>query len=241
MGTEISAVIRSLTASERTRGSRSILSGVTIAERGPAIVALVGESGSGKTATLRSLCGALRRGETLDAQITIQVDGTTMQPHALRTMGALAYVEQNASLLPWLSIRDNLLLPSRLNRALVAPSDSKMLQAIDDVGIALPGLARGDVLDSASSTLSGGQAQRLCLLRAFAFRPRLLLLDEAMGGLDPRNRHRVMQLIKSYVDESGAICVLTTHHHRECRDLATNVIALERGRQVPKEHVLVTA
>jgi sulfonate transport system ATP-binding protein len=179
-------------------GQRVVLDGVDLSLAPGEFVAVVGRSGCGKSTLLR----AIARLDALDA-------GTIKGNDALRMMF------QEARLLPWKSVLDNVRLG--LNGD-VAPA----LAALEAVGLA------GRAADWPAA-LSGGQKQRVALARALVHQPPLLLLDEPLGALDALTRIEMQRLIESLWLARGFTAVLVTHDVQEAIALADRVLVVEQG------------
>jgi branched-chain amino acid transport system ATP-binding protein len=152
-------------------GRTPALFGVDLRVAEGEIVALLGRNGVGKTTTLRSIVG-----QTTRTAGGVAVDGTAierMPTHAIARMG-VAYVPEDRGVFPGLTVAENL----RLGRlAGGAASD------VHDAVLRFPVL--GERLEQDAGALSGGERQMLALGRALLTRPRLLLIDEFSGGLQP--------------------------------------------------------
>jgi ABC-2 type transport system ATP-binding protein len=92
-------------------------------------------------------------------------------------------------------------------------------------------VALGEIARRQAGGLSGGQRRRLALALAFIGRPRVVLLDEPGGDLDPSARRGLWETLRAYVHDGGAV-LLTTHHLDEAEVLATRVAVIHRGRVV---------
>jgi osmoprotectant transport system ATP-binding protein len=184
------------------------------------LVAIVGESGSGKTTLLRMLNRLVDRDDGV-----VRVDGRdvrTCEPVELRR--TIGYVIQHVGLLPHLSIGDNVALVPRLLRwpaALVAARVDELL--------ALIGLPAERYRDRFPEQLSGGQRQRVGLARALAAKPKLLLLDEPFGALDPITRAQLQRELARIHRELALTSILVTHDLLEALVLADRVAVMLRG------------
>lgn len=188
----------SLRALQKSYGSRQVLHGVDLRLSPGEFVAIVGRSGCGKSTLLRAIAGL----ETLDGG-------------AIEGADTLRMMFQEARLLPWKSVLDNV----RLGLA-------------EDRGGALEALAAVGLHDRAGdwpSSLSGGQRQRVALARALVHRPPLLLLDEPLGALDALTRIEMQRLIESLWLARGFTAVLVTHDVQEALALADRVLVIEQG------------
>jgi NitT/TauT family transport system ATP-binding protein len=172
-----------------------------------AFVALLGPSGCGKSTLLRLIAG-------LDAPTagSITLEGEV-------TRGALAYVFQDAHLLPWRSVEQNVALPLELGGVPGAERKARTRQALADVGLA-------DALNRFPAELSGGMRMRASLARAIVTRPRLLLLDEPFAALDELTRQRLDDQLRSLHRALGMTVLFVTHSIAEAIYLAERAIVL---------------
>lgn len=190
---------------------------VSFALEAGAIYDLVGPSGAGKSTLLRACALMLARdaGEFyLDGRPSSEFKPTTWRRD-------VCLVPQQAALVAG-TVRDNLLLPWRLkvNAGERPPADDELARLL--VAAALPDVG----LDRDASQLSGGQAARVALLRAFATRPRVLLLDEVDAALDDDSALAVGRLTRSLVD-ARATCLRI--RHRASDGFASGAFALDGG------------
>ncbi len=208
---------RHITASYDREGDRApLLSDISFTLHEGAIYDLVGPSGSGKSTLLR-ICALMmekRGGELfLDGR-----ESAAFAPTAWRRQVCL--VPQTSALVPG-SIRDNLMLPWKLkvHAGESRPTDDFLQGLLDDAELA-------DVeLDRDVSQLSGGQTARVALLRVFATRPRVLLLDEVDAALDDESAHAVGRLTDRLVD-TGLTCLRI--RHRAADGYAKGVFTLSK-------------
>lgn len=174
------------------------------------MTALVGPSGCGKSTLLRMVAGL----ETPTAG-TITLDGAS--PQVLQGQGALAMAFQDASLLPWRSVRGNVALALTLARQ---PAD----RAAVDAMIARVGLAGFE--GARPAELSGGMRQRAAIARCLVTKPRVLLLDEPFGAVDELTRARLNQDLPPLWQTGATTTLMVTHSIREAVVLADRVIVL---------------
>ena len=184
-------------------GPHTVLDGIDLSIAPGEFVALVGRSGCGKSTLLRLIAGL----EQADGgSVTIDGDG---RADALRLMF------QEARLLPWKSVLENVALGGIAREAALA--------ALEQVGLAT---RAGEW----PSVLSGGQRQRVALARALVHAPGILLLDEPLGALDALTRIGMQQLIEALWQRKGFSAVLVTHDVQEALVLADRVLVIEEGR-----------
>ncbi|WP_127507757.1 ATP-binding cassette domain-containing protein [Paenibacillus humicus] len=186
---------------------RPVLSELNLSVRSGEFVAVVGRSGCGKSTLLRLVAGL---------QQPSQGEIAWEEAHASGTPEYTRVLFQEARLLPWKSVLDNVRLAAGTDRDTAA-------DALRQVGLA-------SRENDWPSVLSGGQRQRVALARALASRPRLLLLDEPLGALDALTRIEMQSLIESLWAESGFTTILVTHDVSEAVALADRVLLIEEGR-----------
>jgi NitT/TauT family transport system ATP-binding protein len=210
-------------------GEHVVLEGITleIAER--SFVALVGPSGCGKSTFLKMLLS-----EEVPSRGRILLDGA---PLAAEPEAGRGVVFQRYSVFPHLTALGNVMLGLEIGasrfwgrlwgarRRVAAEQAQALLEAV--------GLA--DAAGKYPAQLSGGMQQRLALAQALATKPRVLLLDEPFGALDPGIRAEIHQLMKRLWHERPLTVVMVTHDMSEAFTLATRVIAFERRRNEPSD------
>jgi len=180
-------------------------------------IALVGPSGCGKSTLLKVVAGLIRANK---GKVVVAGQEVT-QP--LKIVG-MAF--QNATLLPWRSTRDNVLLPLEI----VEPhrqnfkSDKAKYEAMADELLETVGLTGFG--DSAPWELSGGMQQRAQLCRALVHEPDLLLLDEPFGALDAFTREELWDVLQDLYLKRKCTVMLVTHDLREAVYLADTVYVM---------------
>jgi len=185
-------------------------------------IALLGRSGSGKS-TLLNLVSGLAQPTTGHVRVAGQ-DITTLDERArtLLRRRRIGFVYQFFNLIDTLSVEDNVLLPLELDGRLDAAGRERTLGLLDEVGLA-------DRRDSRPDRLSGGEQQRVALVRALAHEPDLVLADEPTGNLDADTGALVLDLIDRLVRPAGHTLVLVTHSP-DVAARADRVLRLDDGR-----------
>ena len=182
---------------------------------------LVGASGCGKTTTLK----LVNRLAEPDAG-TVFVDGRDVRegaPHELRRR--IGYAFQQVGLFPHLTVAENVgITPALLGLA------AATIAARVDALLALVELEPALFRERRPADLSGGQAQRVGLARALAAEPRVLLLDEPFGALDPLTRDRLQQSFARIRRELALTVMFVSHDMAEALLLADRIAVLEAGR-----------
>jgi len=203
-------------------GGRPVLRGtdLTVAQRES--VALLGSSGSGKSTLLRVIAGLElpERGEVLIGGTPATRDGRLLVPPHRR---GIAMLFQDLALWPNLSVSGNV----RLGLSGLRLPGHRTQERIDR---ALALCRISDLAGRRPGTLSGGQQQRVALARALAMHPKLLLLDEPLGGLDLLTKQAVLQEIARLKAELGFGVILVTHDPAEVRALCDCLAVLEDER-----------
>jgi len=182
-------------------------------------VAVLGASGSGKTTLLRAIAGLL----TPDAG-TISWDGADLRPvPAHRRRFGLVF--QDFALFPHLDVAGNVGFGLRMSGVATPELAGRVDAALARVGLAGLGSRRVE-------ELSGGQAQRVALARTFAPDPRMLLLDEPLGSLDPALRRDLATDLAAALAADPIPTLLVTHDTDEAFALAGRVAVMDGGRIV---------
>jgi bicarbonate transport system ATP-binding protein len=133
-------------------------------------------------------------------------------------------VFQNYSLLPWMTVRQNIALA--VDEVLSHLSDAERKDIIDH-HIKMVGLSHA--VDKPPAQLSGGMKQRVAIARALAIRPKLLLLDEPFGALDALTRGNMQEQLMQICEESKVTCLMVTHDVDEALLLSDRVVMLTNG------------
>ena len=183
-------------------------------------VALVGGSGSGKTTLLKTING-LNRPDA--GQVTVAgEDVAAAEPHLLRRR--IGYVFQEVGLFPHLTVAENIGVTPRLLGWDKARIEGRVAVLLDLV--ALP----REMAERPPAALSGGQRQRVGVARALAAEPKLMLMDEPFGALDPITRDALGADYRALHERLGLTTVMVTHDMAEAVLLADRVVVLREGR-----------
>jgi NitT/TauT family transport system ATP-binding protein len=187
-------------------------------------LAILGPSGCGKSTLLRLIAG-LDRPQAGEVHVTS--DG--VESERLRRSD-VAYVFQDAHLLPWRNVIQNVALPLELIHVDRAKRLEAARKAIEQVGLA-------DAADRYPNQLSGGMRMRVSLARAMVTRPRLLLLDEPFAALDEITRQRLDERLRELWAAAGMTVLFVTHSTTEAVFLAERAIVLsQRPGRVMDDH-----
>ena len=189
-------------------------------ERGE-FLAIVGGSGSGKTTLLRL---ANRLIEADHGHITVEgEDVRAVDPVALRRR--IGYVFQSGGLFPHMSVATNIGITPKLKGEREADISAKVDELLD-----LVRLDRGEFRDRFPHELSGGQRQRVGVARALAAQPKIVLMDEPFGALDPLTRDALCDDYRALHDRLGLTTVLITHDMTEAILHADRIAVMHGGK-----------
>ena len=199
-------------------GAVAAVQGLDLSIASGEFIVLLGPSGAGKTTTLRLVAGL----EKPDAgQVHIGGRDVTALAPALRNV---AFVFQQYSLYPHLSVYDNLAFP--LRSPMHPTPEAEIRRKVNEVATML---RIDDKLQSPATKLSGGQMQRVAIGRALVRDPSVYLMDEPLSSLDAKLRNDLRLELKRIQQDLGATMLYVTHDQVEALTLATRIGVLERG------------
>lgn len=224
---------------EKSYNGERVLFGVSLDIADGEFVSIMGESGSGKSTLLSILGGFLDAdgGEVLlDGEQILKLNERQLAQIRCTTLG---FVFQSYKLIPTLTVRDNLLLPTLLggknmgdikemlpsfqnNDKTQSREESKNVtnrknekykdeNSFEYLQKLIHALGISELLDKFPDQLSGGQCQRVAIARALLYKPKTLILDEPTGALDSEMEKRVMELLGEVNRELGTTIVQVTH------------------------------
>ncbi|KWF15449.1 ectoine/hydroxyectoine ABC transporter ATP-binding protein EhuA [Burkholderia ubonensis] len=214
-------------------GTQRVLERVSFAAPRGSVTVIVGPSGSGKSTLLRTINHLERVDDgyiDIDGElIGYRRDGDVLyelkERDVLKRRTEVGMVFQNFNLFPHLTVLENLVeAPVAVGGATRDAAERTARALLARVGLA-------DKADAYPRQLSGGQQQRVAIARALALRPKVLLFDEPTSALDPELVNEVLDVIKELA-RSGTTLVIVTHEIGFAREVADNVLFMERGRIV---------
>jgi NitT/TauT family transport system ATP-binding protein len=219
---EVKGLSKTYGAGER---ATEAIADVTMSVADREFVCVVGPSGGGKTTLLKCIAGLLRptRGE-----VVLRGKRVTGPPEEL----ALVFQEYSRSLMPWSSVRKNVLLPLRHKKLGAGERGRLVEEALEAVGLTR-------FIDHYPWQLSGGMQQRVAIARALAYQPSVLLMDEPFASVDAQTRGDLEDLILRVRDEFGITIVFVTHDIDESIYLGDRVVVLTHAPAQVKEVVTV--
>jgi len=214
------AVISLEAVHKRYRSDRpAVLDGIDLQVAEGEYLAVMGESGVGKT-TLLNLLAGLDRPDA--GRVTVDgVDLSTLDDDAttLLRRRAVGFVFQAFHVLPYLSVRQNVDLPLRLQGVDAGARRERTEQMLAALGI-------GALADRLPRELSGGELQRTAIARALIHRPRIVLADEPTGNLDPRSAAQMLALLRAQIKAHAGAGILITHS-RAAAQTADRILILD--------------
>jgi osmoprotectant transport system ATP-binding protein len=187
-----------------------------------AFVALVGASGSGKTTTLKTIN---RLVDPDEGEVRLDGEPAAGRPGPQLRRG-IGYVFQGIGLFPHMTVGENIAVTPRL----LGWRDAEIAARVDEL-LDLVALPRGHAARMPAA-LSGGQRQRVGVARALAARPRIVLMDEPFGALDPVTRRELGDAYRALHQELGLTTVMVTHDVQEAVLLADRIVVMKDGQVV---------
>jgi NitT/TauT family transport system ATP-binding protein len=198
---------------------------VTFSVEDREFVCVVGPSGCGKTTLLKCIAGLLAPSH---GKVVLRGKRVTEPPEQM----ALVFQEYGRSLMPWSSVRNNVLLPLRHKKLSRAERNQLVEEAVEAVGLVR-------FLDHYPWQLSGGMQQRVAIARALAYQPQVLLMDEPFASVDAQTRGDLEDLVLRVREQFGVTIVFVTHDIDESIYLSDRVVVLTQSPTEVKEIVEV--
>jgi osmoprotectant transport system ATP-binding protein len=204
-------------------GDGRVLDRVSLDVREREFLAVVGPSGSGKSTLLRLV------NRLIDPSAgTVRVDGEDVQGvDAVTLRRQIGYVFQGVGLFPHMTVAENIAITPKL----LGWDDARRAARVDEL-IGLVRLDRDKHRDRLPTQLSGGEGQRVGVARALAAKPKIVLMDEPFGALDPLTRDALGADYRALHDELGLTTIMITHDTLEAVLLADRIAVIHQGRIV---------
>jgi ABC-2 type transport system ATP-binding protein len=195
------------------------VNGLSLTVQEGEIYGLVGPDGAGKTTTMRLICGGFNpdRG-------SVSIRGYDLAHHAEQARSQIGYLAQRFSLYGDLTVTENLHFFAQMHGLKASEWKPRAQEILQFVGLA-------EFADRMADQLSGGMKQKLGLATALVHRPKVLLLDEPTGGVDPVTRQDFWQLIIRLVSQEGVSVLVSTPYMDEAAR-CTRVGFMERGKMI---------
>lgn len=184
---------------------------------------LLGESGCGKTTTLKMINRLVEPSSGV-----IEVDGEALQERdPILWRRSVGYVIQRIGLFPHMTVEENMMIVPKLLKW----TPSRMQKRLNEL-FELIALPMDEFRSRFPRELSGGQQQRIGLARALAFEPKILLMDEPLGALDPITRDSIQQDIIKIQKTLGLTVVMVTHDMTEALLMGDRIAVMLKGKIV---------
>ena len=217
------AVISFENVSKRYGEAAPVLDGVSLAVPAHEFLAIVGPSGSGKTTLLRLVNRLIDPTEG-----TVRVEGEDVQSvDAVTLRRRIGYVFQGVGLFPHMTVAENIAITPKL----LGWAAARTARRIDEL-LELVRLDPAKYRDRLPAQLSGGERQRVGVARAIAAEPKIVLMDEPFGALDPITRDALGEDYRRLHGELGLTSVMITHDMLEALLLADRIVVIRGGRIV---------
>jgi osmoprotectant transport system ATP-binding protein len=217
-------------------GDASAVEDVSFVVEEASLLVLLGASGSGKTTTLKMINRLI---EPSSGRVLVGgQDVAGIEPHLLRRQ--IGYVFQRIGLFPHMTVAQNI----GITPSLLGWEEDRIASRVDEL-LELVELDPRSVRGRSPAGLSGGEKQRVAVARALAARPRLMLLDEPFGALDPITRDRLQRSFQRIRRQLRLTAIFVTHDMAEALLLGDRIAVMKEGRVVqvgtPPELVLQPA
>lgn len=193
-------------------GDHQVLGDINVTVRSGEFMCIVGPSGAGKTTLLQCLSGLTN---PTTGTVSLRGRKVTEPPAEM----AIVFQDYSRSLMPWLSVLDNVMLPLRSAITDKAERKKKAMEALVEVGLK-------DHVQKYPWQLSGGMQQRVAIARALGYAPEIVLMDEPFASVDAQTRGDLEDLTLRLKNHLGITIVLVTHDIDEAVYLADRVLVL---------------
>lgn len=191
----------------------TVLSDVSLTIEPGEFVSVIGPSGCGKSTLLKVVAGLLNQNEG-----AVRIGGEPVRAAAKKKL--IGLVPQAPALLPWRTVRDNVLLPVKVNKQ---ANEGRELRDAEEL---LRSFGLGQALDKYPGQLSGGMQQRVAIARAFAFDPAILLMDEPFSALDEMNRDKQRLGLLDFWQSNRKSVMFVTHSVPEAIMLSDRIVLM---------------
>ncbi|QGU08220.1 Bicarbonate transport ATP-binding protein CmpD [Corynebacterium occultum] len=198
----------------KSYGPNQVLGNLNFNVRSGEFMCIVGPSGAGKTTLLQCLSGLI---SPSGGSVSLRDKVVTEPPAEM----AIVFQDYSRSLMPWMSILDNVMLPLRTSVKDKTKRQERAMEALAEVGLK-------DHTTKYPWQLSGGMQQRVAIARALAYSPAIVLMDEPFASVDAQTRADLEDLILGVKNRLGITIALVTHDIDEAVYLADRVLVLGR-------------
>ncbi len=204
---------------------RDILKGIDCSIPKGALTTISGPSGSGKTTFMYALAGLSEevKGEVSYGDVSLYSLGTTERDHF--RLKNISFIFQHLNLFGFMNVEDNIRLNYILRNEKVSREVEERIDEYLDI------MKLGEVRKKEIQTLSGGEKQRIAIIRAFISGAKYIFADEPTGNLDRENSYLFMDCLKDIMEESDATVVLVTHDN-QIFQYGDNRLIIEDGKLI---------
>ena len=183
------------------------------------ITGFVGPNGAGKSTTIRMITG-LSRPDSGDVKVFGMNPYDNPRAHEM-----FGFVSEHDDLYSWASVYDSVKLIAKLNEPRAKDLDDRIVEALTAVGMY-------KYADRKTSALSKGMRQRTRIAAALVHKPRLLILDEPLKGLDPLGRRTIMNLLLKLNHDDGVTILISSHILEELEQVVNRISLIHRGQTI---------
>ncbi len=209
------------------KSSRVILDSLNLSFNEGEFILLLGHSGSGKS-TLLNLLGGIDQPDSGDIHINgVTLNRLSERQRTLFRRQHIGFIFQFFNLIPTLTVFENVTLALQLSGGLNRETEADVRRLIERIGLS-------HRQDAFPDRLSGGEQQRVAILRAIAHNPTVLLADEPTGNLDEETGHTVLNLLLELTRQRNKTLIMATHNP-EIVPLADKVFRVTHGQLLPDE------
>lgn len=202
---------------------KNVLNNISVEYLNNQTIAIVGASGCGKSTFLRLLCGIIQKDKKNILEGDIKIDG--FSPDNYTKQGKVGFMFQEPTLLPNLTVKENIVFPMKLKNQEDADTVNKLLETV--------GLKEFE--HYLPKDLSGGMKTRVALARTFITKPQLLLLDEPFSALDIRWKFLLYRELEVLRAQFSPMVVVVTHDIQEALLLSNRILVFGKNGQILKE------
>ena len=201
----------------KTYGSLRALDNISLDIREGEIFGYIGPNGAGKTTTMKILVGLISK---FEGNVTIGSYHVPKEKEKVHNL--LGYLPQSVAFQEWRTVNNALKTFGKLSDLTDSDVETRIPKILDAIGLS-------DVRHKKISQLSGGMTQKVGLAQALLHDPKLLVLDEPLGGLDPISRHQFKEIIKKLSDK-GTTILFSSHILSDVQDVADTIGILIGGK-----------
>lgn len=207
---------------ELSIGNKKILSDISLSIEEGQRLAIVGLSGSGKSSLLKCICGIYNH---TGGQISIA--GEVLNKRSLNFIrDQIGYVSQGNGLFPHLTVFENLSIVYSDDTIATKELNKNLTSMLELTGL------KKEVLQKFPRELSGGQNQRVEIIRALIKKPKILLLDEPTSALDLLTKRNFQKEVRPILDKLNTTAIIVTHDLNEASYFSKKILILEGGRVI---------